>query len=279
MNESFLSLSSRLEPTSLLSINGANCISSKSFYKPAQIAQNFNLKVLNNVYLNKVEELQRVVILDLQKRNQTNFLYERKTQDFINIFESHNSFIFGCFIGEELVGQVIVSELHKYDMIEGKDYNINSNMKEKLCMGDDFKFFSIGGTIIHPNFRGKNLAKLLISQTEDVLNKKFSQEKIALLSIASSDNPGSYSSFCSSGFYIISNFISQEDGDNDYLMCKLLTSKGKAVISSINAEFHDSPKPLISKIGNEVICKNEKGFFAVHTKYVANTISKNHGIC
>lgn len=287
MQEIFSSCLSRIEPATSLLLNNLHIcgLGYDDSYKHEQVIvqsefllqnqqEQINFALLNYQNLDRVEILQQIVINKLQKESKDKFLYKKERSDFENIMKSQNSFILGCFVAGELAGQIIVSQLNNDDMAEGKDYHINIDMKKRLQINDNFKLFSIGGMIVHPDFRGRNLAKNLIAQAEHTLNKKFTNEKVALLSISSSENPSSYSSLCHSGFCIISNFTSLEDGDNDYLMCKILHSKNKPIICA-NQEFCSSPESLISKIGEKVIAKNEKGFFTISTKSISS--NENEG--
>lgn len=209
-----------LIPSSIYS----NCIVFNSQVLRETVNNNFYFNLLNKSNLDSILELQNIIFDDLNLKGKSKFLYRKSEEDFLKLLNSKDSFVLGYFDNNKLIGQIIIKHLTHDEEKEGCDYYISKENKSKIGIDGSFRF-SVGGMMIHPDYRGHKMAQKLINEAENILSKKFQMNDIALLAISSTENPGSYLSFLSDGYSIISSFKSLEDGDNDYLLYKPINIK------------------------------------------------------
>ena len=193
--------------------------------------------------LEEIIALQEITFAKLKDEGTEKFLYKKSREEYEALLNHKDSFLIGYFEEGSLVGQLVVKKLEAEEEETGKDYHIPLAKKTLLGINSGIERFSIGGMIVHPEHRGKGLAQKLITEAEKILIASKHPRKVCASAISSTENPGSYLSFMSCGYGVISKFVSNEDGDTDYLLYKPLSLE-----RTIDTNESISQKPSSKKI-------------------------------
>lgn len=196
--------------------------------------------------LDEIIKLQEVTCQKLRLEGKSKFLYKKSKEEFESLLSSKNNFILGYYSDGKLIAQLVIKELASNEKSEGSDYHINAETGKSLGITDNVVRYSIGGLIVDPDQRNNGLAHRLIGDAEKFLSKQHISKDICLSAISSTENPGSFLSFMSNDYAIISKFVSQEDGDTDYLLHKPLNRQ----LSSTLRAMPDVPLPHLKSSSN-----------------------------
>lgn len=192
--------------------------------------------------LDQIMALQEITFAKLKEEGTEKFLYRKSREEYEALLTDRDSFVVGYFEDGHLVGQLVVKKLDAEEEEAGKDYHISLGKKTLLGIAGGVERFSIGGMIVHPEHRGKGLAQRLISEAEKSLMASRYPKKVCVSAISSTENPGSYLSFMSCGYSMISKFVSKEDGDTDYLLYKPLSLEHAIDIGESGSKFPSSKR-------------------------------------
>lgn len=190
--------------------------------------------------LEQIMNLQEITFAKLKEEEKEKFLYRRSREEYEKLLSDKDSFIVGYFKKGHLAGQLVVKKLESADEEVGKDYHISLAKKTLLEINGGIPRFSIGGMIVHPECRGNGLAQRLIYEAEKTLIEAQYPRRVCACAISSTENPGSYLSFMSCGYSMISKFLSKEDGDMDYLLYKPLSLEHVVDVNERESELPSS---------------------------------------
>ena len=199
----------------------------------------YETRILNPEAIDDCLELQKSILEKLGE-NQT-LIHVNNSEDLKKKMSGRNS-ILGIFVNGKLVAQLCLT---KADLSE------EQKIPDHMPNLDSDNIYSVGGVLVHPDFRGHGLMSKMLSEINSFAKKK---NITGLFAEVDTKNPFSFNNLLKAGFIIDRAYIDPSDGGETYLLYKDLQKNlgfSKKESESISLDI-DSFDEINRKLGGNL---------------------------
>ena len=176
-----------------------------------------SFRIISSSEIDNILALQSKVIKKLKEEGNSDYLYERVSDDYLNVINNGGAIIGAYNSKNNLLGVILVNTSHTRDDFP---YELPDNMKN-VC--EIKKAAVIEGLIVDLNSRGLNLGNRLVEEATKVA--KIYLNRIFVFSVIDPKNIKSILSFSKNGFFIVNSYHNHSDNTDNYLMFSNLSNK------------------------------------------------------